>query len=258
MKCYYINLCNRVDRKTHMEAQLTKLGLPFERVTGVNGYRFPSSSNVVDTALFERSHGRSVRAGEVGCFLSHLKALARFLQEENQFAVILEDDAVFAPETRSIIDRLCGAAHSQWDLVKLQTRRNLMSVPVSSINGRHSLNVPFSRSTGATAYLVNRKAAARLIDKLLPIEAPYDHAFDRPFQLGLRMRAVVPHPVSIDPALERVSSIEVEPPKKLRGIKKTQALFWRSRSEVGRFISGCGALLSHPPLIKPQIRHEGP
>ena len=52
------------------------------------------------------------------------------------------------------------------------------------------------RSTGAAAYVISRRAAEVYLDKLLPIGQPFDHAFDRGWFLGLRMREVNPLVVS--------------------------------------------------------------
>ena len=44
--------------------------------------------------------GRSIQKGEVGCFLSHKKALEKFLTTEAKYAVVFEDDAVPNDEFR--------------------------------------------------------------------------------------------------------------------------------------------------------------
>ena len=51
-----------------------------------------------------------------------------------------------------------------------------------------------SRCTGSSAYIVNRHAARKYVDGLLPMSLPYDHVFDQGWTFGLKVRLATPSP----------------------------------------------------------------
>ena len=52
---------------------------------------------------------------EVGCYLSHLRALKAFLDSDAAFGIILEDDAGLSTGYLDLIQRLLGRQHA-WDM----------------------------------------------------------------------------------------------------------------------------------------------
>jgi glycosyl transferase family 25 len=69
-------------------------------------------------------------------------------------------------------------------------------VPYADLFGEYQLATCFTRLCGTGAYLVTRHAAQVLLDKLLPMWLPIDHALDREWNYGLRASAVLPLPIS--------------------------------------------------------------
>lgn len=227
-----------------MEDVLSELGLPYERVIGLEGTKMAPDPAVIDPDRYARCHGRKVRPGEIGCYASHIRALERFLESDADYGLILEDDARLSPDLRSLLETiLADEALQTWDFLKLQSRRNERHWHCEPVSNEHCLGIYYTRSTGATAYLVNRKAAKSMVEKLLPMEVPWDHAFDRPDYLGLTFRMLYPNPVSV--AGIGGSTIETSRPDKLSGLAKLPAVKWRVRSELGRFIWACKAYFSY-------------
>lgn len=70
---FYINLEHRIDRKEHVERELTELGWKFSRF---NAVRMPSNP-------------------ALGCTLSHLKILENAKKDNLEHVVIVEDDICF-------------------------------------------------------------------------------------------------------------------------------------------------------------------
>ena len=83
-----------------------------------------------------------------------------------------------------------------WDVLKLESRRTGFKLALQQLTPTHALCVNLFRSTGSAGYVLSRHAAQVYLDKLLPIGQPFDHAFDRGWFLGLRMREVAPLVVS--------------------------------------------------------------
>jgi GR25 family glycosyltransferase involved in LPS biosynthesis len=74
--------------------------LPITVIDAVNGSLF--TKDLVDTLVENKFleppfldkyiKGRKISVGQVGCFMSHQKALSLVLHQEESYAVILEDD----------------------------------------------------------------------------------------------------------------------------------------------------------------------
>ncbi len=242
---YYINLDRSPDRRAHVEKQLKQHKLSATRITGIDGARLGDDVDGIDPALYRRCHGREIRAGEIGCYLSHLKALQTFLDGGGRYGVILEDDAVLRPGYGDVLAALVeNDMAARWDMVKMQCRRRQKPLRLFPLIGETYLGVSAMRSTGATAYLVNRKAAQNMVDGLLPMQVPWDHAFDRALPLGIKVRAAFPYPVEFYDIDDNATTIETSRPVKAKGLDRALTLWWRARSETYRVMAAITALVS--------------
>ncbi|MEF2070473.1 glycosyltransferase family 25 protein [Consotaella aegiceratis] len=197
---YVINLDRSSDRLGAIEADASRSGITLIRVPAIEGKMVPEQTRrtLLDERGFKQWHGKRPMPGEYGCYASHLKALEQFLDHGAPFAAILEDDAHFGPELLPHIDEILST--DDWDVVKLYHHRNPLIRPIRKIGVRHRLGIGTWGPTGSGAgYLVNRKAAERLIDGLRPMRLPYDVALERGWAFGLRVRAVWPNLIKTNP-----------------------------------------------------------
>jgi len=82
----------------------------------------------------------------------------------------------------------------------------------------------------------------------LPIGQPFDHAFDRGWFLGLRMREVNPLVVSAQMSGESTITPLNSPVLKLTGLAKLPALTFRTMTETMRVVSGIAAWIERRVL----------
>lgn len=251
---YIINLARSPDRLAMQREQFQKLALSFARVEAVDGSALEFPHPALDERGFHRRHGKTINPNELGCTLSHIRAIQMFADSENEFAVILEDDADLSDHFEQVIDAAI-AQSDRWDMVKLNRRHSGMPVSVASLTADHRLIAYLAKQSGAVGYLINRKAARAYIDGLLPMRVPYDHEFDRGHAYGLRVFGVLP-PVVKD-NLTTGSTIgygydsdlpgekPLTKPRKLPRIKRLTAYAYRSSEAVIRFFSaGWNALVA--------------
>jgi len=102
----YLNLDRAPERRGFMDQQMAQFGLSarYQRFAALEGRNLPQRST-------------RMTANEIGCYSSHLAAL-RHLQPSGLPVHILEDDAVLAPVTESIILNLIGAGSlDQYDVI---------------------------------------------------------------------------------------------------------------------------------------------
>ena len=84
LRCYVINLDSSTKRLEEFNASFNKTNLNIERISAVDG-RLIDIDAFSDDNLCKRQMGRGLQPGEVGCYLSHKKAIEQFLiQMESQ------------------------------------------------------------------------------------------------------------------------------------------------------------------------------
>lgn len=209
---YVINLDRSPDRLARMDAQLSALGLEFQRVAAVDGATLDLSAcqarGDIDRDFWRRYHHRDMLNTEAACYLSHMRALAQFLKSDHQLALIVEDDADFSPDTPDILKALAARA-DDWDIVKLIAGHPGMQIDRAPLCGAYRLTSYVTQTACAAAYGVSRTAADRLLTYLRPARLPYDHLFDRSFDHGLRLRGVNPMPVATGRAASTIETARI-------------------------------------------------
>ncbi len=158
--------------------------------------------------------------GELGCYLSHVRAMRHFLASRAVFALVLEDDVLLHDSLPAVLQGLIQHA-DRWDMVKLSAVHSGTPVPVLQVTPGHALAVMLSRCTGSSAYLINRRAAQAYAAGLLPMSLPYDHVFDQGWRFGLKVRLVTPTPCGHD---DQIASTIVAPAGTTRKFHWTQRL----------------------------------
>ena len=179
-----INLDRSADRLQRCTPLLDGLGLPWQRVPGVEGSRLPASQlaqlNPHPTRRGEWY--RPLTPGEIGCFLGHMAAWRRIVEQGLACGLVLEDD--FAPEEGFTPERLAALMDTadQWDVVKL-TRLG-RGAPLRQMLP-HGVGL-YGRGRGpidGTAYLVSARGARKLLQArehiLRPVDFDLKHHWER-------------------------------------------------------------------------------
>jgi glycosyl transferase family 25 len=229
LQTWVINLDRAPQRLARIGGQLQRLGLPFERLAAVDAQLLtPTQHAALDDSAYRSKHGMTPVLGELGCYLSHVAVMQRFLASEASFALVLEDDVLLHDSLPEVLRALMQ--HPQrWDMVKLSAVHSGTPMPYLDLGAGHRLAVMLSRCTGSSAYLMNRRAAQAYAAGLLPMQLPYDHVFDQGWRFGLKVRLVTPTPCGHD---EEIASTIVAP----AGVKRKFA--WPRRLAAYRYRLG--------------------
>lgn len=190
---YVINMDSATERMAHMDAELKRVAIPYIRQPGVVGMELPYPNKNFSDWSYKYLHGRRWSPRELGCYLSHIQCLRNFLQTDAFFALILEDDVKLDDNIKEILESAIEHA-SGWNMLRLSSVNRGKWWPVRKL-GSHSLAVCLTREKGAGGYLVDRKAAACMVKKLLPMRLAWDIAFDLEWLLGFKTLGVYPLPV---------------------------------------------------------------
>lgn len=190
---YVINMDSATERMAHMDAELKRVDISYIRQPGVVGMELPYPNENFSDWSYKYLHGRRWAPRELGCYLSHIQCLRNFLQTDAAYALILEDDVKLDDNIKGILERAIAHA-SDWNMLRLSSVNHGKWWSVRKL-GSHSLAVCLTREKGAGGYLVDRKAAACMLKKLLPMRLAWDIAFDLEWFLGFKTLGVYPFPV---------------------------------------------------------------
>jgi glycosyl transferase family 25 len=116
---YLINLDRATDRLELMQKEFEKCEITYERISAVDAKTLDSSTYKV-----KNKYDRDLVPGEIGCYLSHVKTLETFLASENDFALIIEDDAILVNDFKSAVEKAMNQYNDlkvkdHWDVLKL-------------------------------------------------------------------------------------------------------------------------------------------
>ncbi len=246
LQTWVINLDRAPDRLARISAQLSRLGLPFTRLPAVDARQLTTEQTAcLDDAAFRRQHGMPPLLGELGCYLSHVEVMRAFLASDAHVALVLEDDVQLHDTLPAVLQGLMSHP-TRWDMVKLSAVHRGTPQPVLEVAPGHQLAVMLSRVTGSSAYLINRKAAESYLHPttgLLPMQLPYDHAYDKGWHFGLKVRLVTPTPCGHD---DQVASTigapgQGAPRRKFHWTKRLSTYRYRLGNELRRLVYGLGS-----------------
>lgn len=184
VRVFCINLERDVHRRRTMEQIAAEHSFPFEFIDAVAGAEI--SPDQFEQFGYDRNARNRAYAdlekNEVACLLSHKKALNRFLEGNDEYCVVLEDDAGLSPDFDEAVSYLTQRV-TGWDLIKLECRtRSPQGYPIMKLEISHPLILfsPLRSSLGATGILYSREGARKLLHSL----SRFHHAFDTHLGFG--------------------------------------------------------------------------
>ena len=122
MKCkvFLINLDSSTERFTFMDEQLKQLGIEYQRISAVYGKDLHDTdiAKVYDPQANLQKYDKKLNLGEIGCYLSHVQCWQMIIEQQLDYALILEDDSVLDPALMTVIEHIENLS-TDWDYIKL-------------------------------------------------------------------------------------------------------------------------------------------
>lgn len=163
-----INLEGSDERLESVRHMMHREQVEWRRMPAADGrHRMPEGDYDYDEAAAIIRHDRPLNEGEIGCYLSHIKALRMFLAGKAAYAIVLEDDIDIPSGTfaklKAIVAKLDEFYGDKWDCVNFgSSQRPVLQDTAfneSGIEVRRSTYMPLSTPgiiwsrAGAEAYL---------------------------------------------------------------------------------------------------------
>ncbi|UDF28669.1 UNVERIFIED_ORG: glycosyltransferase family 25 protein [Roseateles sp. XES5] len=184
MKTYIINLDGNPERLEKIGSILTGFGLPFERISAVDGRRYDLATLAdYDAPAAMAYMGRSLVGGEIGCYYSHLKVAKAFLETDAPYALVFEDDALPLCNTVDLLDKALpdlDALDPDWLLINIGNNKMKISTGLgwyAADEKRFELVAAHYFPMTTSAIVWSRRGAERFVREHRTIFAPVDNFF---------------------------------------------------------------------------------
>ena len=199
MITYLINLKRADDRLVSAKETFNKVGIVFNLEVAIDGKDLSLPHENYSETKYNLLHGKKTNLGELGCYLSHLNVLKKFLNTEEDWALVCEDDIEFNEDIVEIIN-YAVASGINFDLLRLsggsdRNKEKGLPLKLKKIYKGFFLSLNFGFKSGTGCYLINRLAAKNILKKIHKMSLPIDHAMDRDWILNLRSLSISPAPV---------------------------------------------------------------
>ncbi|BFM13736.1 hypothetical protein R50072_38890 [Simiduia litorea] len=196
LPCWIITLHPDGDGVQRLLENLSAQGIEAELFPGVDGrHAMPAldADEFLDVQKSRLRHLCDMTNSEVGCYLSHLRAIKKAYALGCEKLCLLEDDVEVEPEFGRAL-REINTFTEDFEFVRLMALRvRKRKIVRDMLQGSHRLTRPERGVLGAQGYVVNRNAMAKIIQHASNIFEPIDKVYDHYWEFGLHQYCVEPH-----------------------------------------------------------------
>lgn len=177
---YWINLAEASKRRTTMKNMFKKISTIKEtRIEAIDRQevrKMKSNGSLVlfgklvenCGATYECIKGRKNKppqytTGEIGCTVSHIRAIATAFANEDQLALILEDDVILNESIADALSYVQNSAPQNWEIIQFGPKSARVLRQFRSIRDPFVSWMP--QHYGTSSYLINRRGMKSLLDK---------------------------------------------------------------------------------------------
>lgn len=194
--CWIITLNPDSESTKALLATLAQQGIEaqvFEGVDGRKGFPTLQPDENLDRAKTRRRHLCEMTPPEVGCYLSHLRAIKKAYALGIERLCLLEDDVQIEPSFAACVAELCNMPE-RVELVRLMALKVRKRKVVLTLSDEvHQLTRPERGMLGTQGYLINRAGMAKVIAYGSNIFEPIDKLYDHYWEFDLNQYGVEPH-----------------------------------------------------------------
>ena len=159
---YVISLVRETARRENIKQRLTALGANYEFFNAVDGKALQPSqyTHRMQTRHHFLKEGFEMTSGEIGCFMSHHNLWQKIADGKNEYALVLEDDAVWDNDFADVINQVLTCKW-HWEVVLLSEYTSTTAGRVlCNLGDNRQLIRRHRRAFTAAAYLISRTGAA--------------------------------------------------------------------------------------------------
>lgn len=162
---FLINMECSIERLNDVKHQLDALNLSFSRINATVGAELSDKEIALayDQNRNKSHHHRDLTKGEIGCYMSHRAAWQAIIEQDSEFALVLEDDISVNDNIINCFKLITKSVG--WDILKLSDTENVKPANHKRLNSEFEL-VSYNKVPNRTmAYLITRQAAQKMLSQ---------------------------------------------------------------------------------------------
>lgn len=212
---YLINLDSSTDRLAQASAELKKHNIDFERISAVDGRQLDVKTYAGYNSTRSNAYtGRNLIGAEIGCYLSHKKALETFVSSEYEYALILEDDLNIVDDFNEILAQTFQYLDTNtlnWAVINVAANKKKLSKPIVNF-AHYTLLHAYYFPILALGLLWTKDGAKSFLSQMKDIYTPIDveiQSWACKTGLGLSIYPAIVRPSGVDSDID-ANTIAIE------------------------------------------------
>lgn len=190
MKIFIVHYKKLTERKKYLVDKLTEYGFEYEFIENFERELISEFDTLYynnEELWYDRVSGnynslpdyRDLRESEICNSLSHISALKKVVENNLEYAIVLEDDVIFKDDFKEKIDDIINRTPKDLDVMFFGTSYSMIQLDsaTSDISVKICENI-WKKIPGITrtvdAYIVSNKGAKILTDQIKEIVLPFD------------------------------------------------------------------------------------
>ncbi|WP_201591142.1 glycosyltransferase family 25 protein [Psychrobacter pulmonis] len=174
---YLINLDSSVERLKQADIELKKHNIAYQRIPAVDGRRLNVHNyKNYDGKQAHQLMGRDLLGAEIGCYLSHLRCIERFLASDADYLIVLEDDLILEDDLQTISQKVLVWLEEQnlnWYMMNLAANKRKISKHLHQV-GKFNLLKAYYFPVLTLGLIWSRQGAEGFYQDYQIISAPID------------------------------------------------------------------------------------
>lgn len=205
MKTFIISLERSKRRREFMIDQCNRLHLDYELFDAVDGQSLTEKeiTRYCDMHAVRNPNGYYASNGMLGCTLSHYHVLKKMVEQNLEYAFIIEDDALLPKNIYDILTELSQVIRTNEVISLFYTSHQIIKLSLKGVetlkSGELLFPINIQDVAAATAYVIHKEAAKGIIKVNTPIKTTSDAWHDFFKYGGIdSFRCLYPPPVKLE------------------------------------------------------------
>ena len=194
IRTFVINAIQATERRKHIEQELsTFFSLDVEYVPAIMGKELSPEEieNSFDVEYYKERSRTSLSLGMIGCTLSHRLCYKKLLESEDNFALILEDDAIFSKDIQIILPILYNNIRNIVEPTVIILSPSYIYTTMTKHENYNLCNC--FEATMTIGYLINKSAAYSILNGIIRPHYVADDWYYLRKKAGIAVKAVEPY-----------------------------------------------------------------
>lgn len=233
---FVINMPNSKKRYQHINSQLQKLNIDFERIDGcdISLLSDDELNKYYSLKKNYRTFPKLLIKGEIGCYIAHVKCWEKIFENNLDFGIILEDD-ILIDEKLPLAIKFLEDNYNKWEFIRLQQETKSRRCYNKEIFKDFSI-YEFVRTSGCTwGYALNHHTTKKLLDNILPFGMTVDSNMHVYFQFDINVKTLIPPIVFARPNENSDIAISGER-KKIKNLYPFARQIFSIKAYIGRYL----------------------